>query len=138
MVVEKRSSVPESPRAFLVNSRTMEHMRQLDLQQAFQESSYPRDQPGTITVGASVLGRKPTVEIQASSWGEAMDGVKSKKMLFGFDPTLTACPAIPCPQYVQEALLAKHLIQKCPQNSIMWTTEVVSLTQDENGVTVRI
>ena len=60
------------------------------------------------------------------------------KMFFGIDSNLSASPPMLCPQFTQETVLAKHLKEKCPQTSILWNTEAVSLTQDENGVTVRM
>ena len=135
--MEKRNHLPDSPRAFLINPRSMELMRRSGLEEAMQLASYPRYQSTKLTVASTMLHKRPALSLDLGSWGKQMDGVKSKR-LFGTDTNVTVCPPLLCPQFTQESVLAKHLKEKCPQNSILWNTEALSLTQDENGVTVRM
>ncbi|XP_003383373.1 PREDICTED: FAD-dependent monooxygenase apdD-like [Amphimedon queenslandica] len=138
IVIEKRNGPSSSAKAVLVNSRTMEHIHRLGLEKTFQRHSYPRQQPMSITVGSYVLKDNVLFSKQFSSWGDAVDGINDMEMLLGFDRTLTISPSLLCPQSQQEAMLKSHLDTKKDVCSILWGFMATSITQDSDGVSVKI
>ena len=136
VVIEKRQGTSRSARAFMVNTRSMEHMRRIGLQENFQLGSYPRDEPLYFLVSDKLLDGNILFGKKFLSWGDVVDGKQGASML-NFDTDDSVCPTLPCPQFTQEPILVEGLKSR-PEASIMWGCEASSLTQDEDGVTLVI
>ena len=135
IVIEKRQLLSKSVRAILLHSRALEHIRRIGLEKTFQDHSYPRNQPVTFSFGTSFLTDKPVFVKHFSSWGDAIDGSSNEDML-GFNHNDTICPPIFCSQSIQEPLLKEH-IEMCSESDILWNFTAISITQDDDGVTVK-
>ena len=136
-MIEKRSGPSKSARASLMNSRTMEHMRRLGLEQTFQDNSFPRDKQNCAIMGTSLLIEKPLFLLRFSSWGDVVDGVTNKNMMLGFNRNDTICTSLLCPQFAQEPIL-KKFIESRPEADILWGYMATSVTQDDEGVTITV
>ena len=135
MLVEKRLDTSNSARAFVLNTRTMEHMRQIGLEKKFQDASYPRDQKVYFCVCTSVLNGKIIYDRTMMSWGDLADG-KEGMSFPAFNRDHSVSPSTLCPQFAQEVVLKDSLDSK-PEASIMWGWEAIALSQDEEGVTLK-
>ena len=137
IVIEKRTETSNSARAVLMNSNTMEHMRRLGLETALMDSSYPRNQPVSITIGTSLLGKKPLITSRFASWGDTVDGLGDRQAALGFTSTDTASPSVFCPQYEQERVLKAHLETKT-NVKLQFGKMATSVEDDGTEVTVTL
>ena len=135
VVIEKRLGTSNSARAFVLNPRTMEHMRRVGLEETFQHRSYPRDEPVYVQFSTSMFG-SVLLSQKLLSWGDVVDGKKGLTIP-SFDLNASICPSILCPQFAQEPILEDGLRSQ-PEASVMWGWEATSLVQDEEGVTLVI
>ncbi len=135
IVVEKKTSTSVLAKAAYVSSRTMEHYRRLGLQQKVMDAAYPRDMSFNASVRTSVLGGSMMWRKKFASWGEIVDGIPGKTFLFHHPGASVAIPMV-CPQTALEPVLKEH-IEACSNVKTFWGWEVMSLAQDENGVTIR-
>jgi NADPH:quinone reductase-like Zn-dependent oxidoreductase/2-polyprenyl-6-methoxyphenol hydroxylase-like FAD-dependent oxidoreductase len=71
-----------------------------------------------------------------ASWGDAVDGVSDRDMVLGFNRDQTISPSLLCPQFSQEPILKEYL-DTTPHSEIMWGYMATSITQDEEGVTIK-
>lgn len=135
IVVEKKTSTSVLAKAAYVSSRTMEHYRRLGLQQKVMDAAYPRDMSFNASVRTSVLGGSTMWRKKFASWGEIVDGIPGKTFLF-YQPGASVAIPMVCPQTALEPVLKEH-IEACSNVKTFWGWEVMSLAQDENGVTIR-
>ena len=112
----------------------MEQYHRLGLQAHVEEVSYPRDQKVSFTIATSAVGPMMSKET-LSSWGELADEVPGAKFMAYQAGASTSVPIL-CPQSIIEPILKSHL-DTCSNTKMFWGWEVLSMTQDENGVIVK-
>ena len=135
-MIEKRQETSDSARAVLLNTRSMEHIRRIGLEQTFQDSVFPRDESLYLQIGSSVMDGHVVFSQKLQPWGDVLDGKKGTAFP-SFDIKDSVCPSLLCPQFTQEPILLEGLKSR-PEASVMWGYEARSLTQDEDGVTLVI
>ena len=74
-------------------------------------------------------------EVRLSSWGELADGVPGGEFPF-YQVGASASVPMLCPQFTLEPILKSHL-DTCSNTKMFWGWVVSSMTQDENGVTIK-
>ena len=134
ILVEKKPTISVIAKAVHVTARTMEQYRRLGLQASIEEVSYPREQKICFAIATSATGPMISEET-LSSRGELADGVPGGKFLF-YQVGASASVPIFCPQYRLKPVLKSHL-DTCSNTKMFWGWGVSSMTQDEDGVTIK-
>ena len=135
ILIEMRPTTSIPAKACAITSRTMEQFRRLGLQAHIEKvSSYPRDQEVCVAICTSATG--PTMfSTSLSSWGELTDGAPGGNFLF-YQAGASSCIPVVCFQFALEPVLKSHL-DTCSNVKMFWGWEVSSMTQDEDGVTIK-
>ena len=134
ILIERKPTTTVITKSIVINARTMEHFRRLGLQERIEDASYPRDFKVQVSLTTSAIG--PMIYSRTfSSWGEVADGVPGA--IFPFtQPGATISSPMFCPQFALEPILKAHL-ETCSNTEMYWGWEVSSLTQNEDGVTIK-
>ena len=131
ILVEKKIGTTRIPKATLVNVRSMEHFRRLEIAKLLKEkTTFPGDVPVYLVMGTGVLKHKQITSFCYGSWGEAFDG-----RLKSFPYYNLGCSAelsIMCPQLILEPILKEHL-DSAPNVTNYWGWSLVGLQQDVGG-----
>lgn len=128
ILVEKKMDTTKIPKATLVNVRTMEHFRRLQLAGLLKDkTTFPRDLPVYAVTGTGVLKSKQTASVSYGSWGEAMDGISKYYPYYNLG--CSAEFSIMCPQLILEPILKEHL-DTVPNVTSYWGCSLVGLQQD--------
>ena len=131
MLVEKEMGTTKIPKATLVNVRSMEHFRRLEIAGLLTEkTTFPRDEPVYTVMGTGVLKHKQISSFCYGSWGEAFDG---KLAMFPYyNLGCSAEFSIMCPQLILEPILKEHL-DTVPNVTSYWGWRLVGLQQNVAG-----
>lgn len=135
ILIEKKSTTSDSPKAVLLSTRSMEHFRRMGIEKKIQEASYPRDFPFSLMFGTGAHVGKVLFRKQFSSWGEVVGGVTGAKSPFFQEGTTVSVPMM-CPQFTSEAVIRKHIEKTSQHVKMLWGWCVTSLSQDDSFVTV--
>ena len=136
VVLESKAGTSRSPKAIAISTRSMEHFRRLGLQEKLQEASYPKDLKMNISAFTSIAEKNSVItQLNFSSPREVLAGKPGATFPLYARGTTVVCPVF-CPQFTSEPILRDHL-QNSPHVTLCYGWKVVSLEQDEEGVTVR-
>lgn len=128
ILVEKKLDTTRMPKATLVNVRSMEHFRRLQIAGLLKDkTSFPRDLPMYIVMGTGVLKSRQLVSFSYGSWGEAVDGIPKRYAYYNLG--CSAELSIMCPQLILEPILKEHL-ETVPNVKSYWGWSLVELQQD--------
>ena len=122
LVVERRTTLSPFPRATGVNLRTMELMRAWGLEEAVRAGAIDASPTGW-------LGRT----LASDDGTETSMGFPSAEVAASLSPTT----GVIAPQDHLEPVLMEHLLS-LPGTSVRLGTEVISMSQDDDGVTVTL
>lgn len=136
IVLESKAGTSVIPKAFSLNSRTMEHFRRIGAEKKIQNVGFPRDLPFNMGLHTTVLDGKTSFNVSFASWGDIADGKLDKPYPL-FKPGCS--PSIPmfCPQSLSEPVLKEHVETTSDCVTLLFSHQVTSIIQDENGVTVK-
>ena len=134
ILVEMRPTTSIPAKACPITSRSMEQFRRLGLQAHVEEVSYPRDQGVCVAICTTATGPM-MFSAPLSSWGELADGTPGGNFLL-YQAGASSCIPLVCFQFAFEPLLKSHL-DTCSNTKMFWGWGVSSMTQDENGVTIK-
>lgn len=128
IIVEKKLGTTTIPKASLVNVRSMEHFRRLQISEILKDkTTFPRDTPMYTVIGTGLLKSKQVASFCYGSWGEALDG---KPNVFPFyNLGCSAEFSIMCPQLILEPILKEH-IDNAPNIASYWGWHLEDLHQD--------
>ena len=135
ILIEKKATTTALAKALQISARSMEQYRRLGLQPHIEEVSYPRDLKLTFSIATSATGPIMSKET-LSSWGELADGVPGANFPFTQVGASINTPMF-CPQFALEPILKSHL-DTCSNVKMFWGWDVSSMTQDEDGVTIKV
>lgn len=128
ILVEKKMDTTKIPKATLVNVRSMEHFRRLEIAEVLKDkTTFPRDVPVNMVMGTGVLKSKQVTSFCYGSWGEAVDGVAKHYAYYNLG--CSAELSIMCPQLILEPILKEHL-DTVPNVTSYWGWSLVGLRQD--------
>ena len=130
ILVEKKIGTTRIPKASLVNVRSMEHFRRLEIAGLLKEkTTFPGDVPVYLVMGTGMLRHKQITSFCYGSWGEAFDGRTSFPY---YNLGCSAECSILCPQLILEPILKEHL-DTAPNVTSYWGWSLVGLQQDVGG-----
>ena len=136
ILIEKKPTTSDSPKAVFLSVRSMEHFRRMGIEKKIQEASYPRDMPVSLMFSTGAYAGNIMFRKKFSSWGEIADGtVTDAKFPFYQDGTSVSIPMM-CPQFTSEAVIRKHIEDTSQHVKMFWGWCVTSLRQDDSFVTV--
>ncbi len=126
LVITKYGRLVDTPRAHITNQRTMEVLRDLGVEEEVAAEAAPQELMGNLVYCTSIAGEELG---RLHSWGTRPDRLA--------DYT-AASPTRICdmPQDLMEPVLLHNAQARGAQ--VRFDTEYVSLTQDDDGVTVRV
>ena len=131
ILVEKKMDTTKIPKATLVNVRSMEHFRRLEIAGLLKDkTTFPRDLPMYIVMGTGVLKNRQLVSFCYGSWGEAVDGIPKQYAYYNLG--CSAELSVMCPQLILEPILKEHL-ETVPNVKSYWGWSLVGLQQDAAG-----
>jgi putative polyketide hydroxylase len=122
LVVERRTALSPFPRATGVNLRTMELMRAWGLEEAVRAGAIDASPTGWL--GSTLASDEGT---------ETSMGFPSAEVAASLSPTT----GVIAPQDHLEPVLMEHLLS-LPGASVRLGTEVIAMSQDDDGVTVTL
>ena len=136
ILIEKNATTSDTPKALLLNCRSMEHFRRLGMQDKIQQAAYPRDLVFSITVSTGAYKGDMVYKKDFSSWGEiADDGLNREYPFFQYGTSINTSMFIP--QFTSEVVIRKHIEDTSKIVEMFWGWQVTSINQDEDGVTVK-
>ncbi|SCW99064.1 MULTISPECIES: FAD-dependent monooxygenase [unclassified Pseudomonas] len=115
-----------SPRAHITNQRSMEVMRDLDIEDAVRKQATLWEQMGDTLITTSLAGEE-IARLRTWGSGEARKGDYIKG---------SPCPMADITQPLMEPILVQHAAERGAQFS--FNTEYLSHVQDDGGVTVTL
>jgi len=126
LVITKYGRLADTPRAHITNQRTMEVLRDLGVEEEVAAEAAPQELMGNLVYCTSIAGEELG---RLHSWGTRPDRLA--------DYT-AASPTRICdmPQDLMEPVLLHNAQSRGAK--VRFDTEYLSLTQDDDGVTVRV
>ncbi|MEI4278201.1 FAD-dependent monooxygenase [Klenkia terrae] len=126
LVITKYGRLADTPRAHITNQRTMEVLRDLGVEEEVAAEAAPQELMGNLVYCTSIAGEELG---RLHSWGPRPDRLA--------DYT-AASPTRICdmPQDLMEPVLLHNAQSRGAR--VRFDTEYLSLTQDDEGVTVRV
>ncbi|SDG70639.1 FAD-dependent oxidoreductase [Klenkia brasiliensis] len=126
LVITKYGRLADTPRAHITNQRTMEALRDLGVEEEVAAQAAPQELMGNLVYCTSLSGEELG---RLHSWGTRPDRLA--------DYT-AASPSRICdmPQDLMEPVLLHNAQSRGAK--VRFDTEYLSLTQDDDGVTVRV
>ena len=96
-LVEKKTTTSSLTKAQFLSGRSVEHFRQIGIENVIQDASWPRDVPPTIRVCNQILNSSTLLSIKLSSWGDMVEGKSGCKFIF-YQEGMSVSPPLLCPQ----------------------------------------
>ncbi|MFI8221271.1 FAD-dependent oxidoreductase [Streptomyces sp. NPDC085932] len=125
-LVSKYGWVANTPRAHITNQRTLEVLRDLDLEADALAAGTPQQMMGDTVLCTSLAGEEIG---RIRSWGTGED-------LLTEYAAASPCPMIDLPQTYLEPILVTNAAKRGAK--VRFDTEFIELTQDTNGVTAHL
>ncbi len=135
ILLEKRPTTSDSPKAFALTSRTLEHFRRLGLQEKIQEAAYPSDQRVSGVFSTGWTKGREVLRLRFSPWGQLNRSGRAEFLFFRHKTSL-GLPML-LPQFTSEAVIRKHVDETAKCVRMFWGWRVKSVNQDESGITVK-
>jgi 2,4-dichlorophenol 6-monooxygenase len=126
ITITKYGSTAHSPRAHITNQRTMEVFRDLGFEERVREVAVPNELMGNNVWATSFAGRELA---RLMTWGSGVDRKSD------YDRA-SPCSMCNIPQHVLEPVILEAAQQRGAE--IRFNTELLSLSQDDDGVTGRV
>jgi 2,4-dichlorophenol 6-monooxygenase len=126
-VIERRSNLHRDPQAHVINTRTMEILRELDLERAVQAAGAPPMSMRWITWCESLAGR----ELGRIS----LQGTDSRALIERLALSLTSIANLA--QNRLEPLLFDRVCRSA-RSEVSFDSDVVAIDEDGNGATLRV
>lgn len=123
LLVERHPGTAHTPRAHIVNQRTVEILRHLGVEDRFHAVATPQEYMRNNLWVTSVAGQEI---IRTETWG-------TSDRVAGEYRSSSPCPMANCPQTVFEPLLVDAIREA--GGDLRFNHEFEGFTQDENGVT---
>lgn len=123
ITITKYDGTAHSPRAHITNQRTMEVFRDLGIEDRVKEVAVPNELMGNNVWATSFAGRELA---RLMTWGSGVDRKAD------YDRA-SPCSMCNIPQHVLEPVILEAAEQR--NAAIRFSTELVEITQDEEGVT---
>ncbi|MCH1867283.1 FAD-dependent monooxygenase [Nocardioides sp. CFH 31398] len=126
LVITKYRWTANTPRAHITNQRTVEIMRDLGIEDEVLAEATPHDLMGDTVFCSSLAGEEIG---RIRTWGTHPEREADYRL---------ASPSMNCdlPQTIFEPILVGHAASRGAR--VRFDTEYLSLTQDDDGVTVRV
>jgi 2,4-dichlorophenol 6-monooxygenase len=126
IVVERHAGTAHTPRAHIVNQRTVEILRHLGVEDRFHENATPQEYMRNNLWVTSLAGQEI---VRSETWGTSPRRVGEYR-------AASPCPMANCPQTVFEPMLVDAI--RDAGSDVRFRHELETLTQDENGVSSTI
>lgn len=136
ILIERNLTTSNSPKAFALNSRSMEYFRGVGLEEKIQEAAYPRDLQPALVMSTGLVKGKLIFKKLFSSWGDVVDGTVKGEFFFYQAGVSPSFPML-CPQFTSEAVILKHIEDTSEHARLFWGWCVTTISQDDSGVTVK-
>ena len=131
-LADRRDAPGRLPKMERCNARTMENFRRLGIADRIRAAGLPADVPMDVFVCAGTLTRPPLVHHRYPSVAEFRRRARTVN-----DGSLPLEPYQLISQYTLEPVL-RSVAEATPGVSVRFGRELVSFTQDEDGVTARL
>jgi 2,4-dichlorophenol 6-monooxygenase len=122
ILVERHPGTAHTPRAHIVNQRTVEILRHLGVEDRFHEVATAQEYMGNNLWVTSLAGQEI---VRSETWG-------TSARLTGEYRAASPCSMANCPQTVFEPMLVDAI--RAAGSDVRFRHELETLTQDENGV----
>lgn len=123
ITITKHAGTAHSPRAHITNQRTMEVFRDLGIEDRVKELAVPNELMGNNVWATSFAGRELA---RLMTWGSGVDRKAD------YDRA-SPCSMCNIPQHVLEPVILEAARER--DAAIRFDTELIEISQDENGVT---
>jgi 2,4-dichlorophenol 6-monooxygenase len=133
LLVERHESTSNLPKAHYLNQRTMEVLRQHGVADSVYARGAPMEKFGRIRWMTSLGGDGP---LDGRTFFE-IDGFGGGTLAEMYDRD-SPCPSTNLPQLRLEPILRSHAEARAGTGNIRFAHELLSLTQDADGVTAQI
>src|SRR5947199_6062497 len=123
LLVERHPDTAHTPRAHIVNQRTVEILRHLGVEDRFHALATPQELMRNNPWVTSLAGQEV---IRSETWG-------TSARLAGEYQSSSPCPMANCPQTVFEPMLVDAI--RDAGSDVLFRHELMTLHQDADGVT---
>jgi 2,4-dichlorophenol 6-monooxygenase len=127
VLVEKHPGTAHTPRAHIVNQRTVEIFRHLGLEERLHAVASPSELMANNVWHTSLAG---TELARLSAWGTGPERAGDYR-------AASPCPMVNCPQTLLEPVLL-DAAREHPDARLLFEHEFLSFTQDADGVRARV
>ncbi|HEY2704072.1 MAG TPA: FAD-dependent monooxygenase [Candidatus Dormibacteraeota bacterium] len=127
LLVEKHPDTAHTPRAHIVNQRTVEIFRHMGLEERLRAVATPNELMANNVWHTSLAGQEVA---RLHAWGSSPDRAADYRRA-------SPCPMVNCPQTVLEPVLLEAARER-PEADIRFGHEFLSFAQDADGVTATV